>query len=440
MSMACHAYRAIGIAVLGMLLSGCGGGGGGRPAAGGGTGSGGGPIVNPPAPPPPNSINRNFRLNAVVSHVRQSPNVGGEYFASAVAVGDVTGDGRPDIAVMTAGVAGQTSWPDRESVVMVFRQKPDGALDQPITVRYLETYSSQTGDMVLSDLDGNRVNEIVVGHQRGLSVIRYDSQSQSLAATEMVDERQYNRGFSSIAVEDYDGDGRPDVLAKRPEYGAVLYKGDGAGGLSGREVEGIPDLSRPNLLARDMNGDGRPDLVVYSGDWWFLMLNDGAGSFGEPVKYILPRRQDGSLWIGWGADTTDVNRDGRKDLVFSLASNRPAGIGIYLARPDGSYELDRVLDSWDIPQPIVLADLDGNGLDDIVTVHGGFSDMGYYLQDPNGFEPETRVSVFINSFPTSHYFGRTLAVADINSNGCRDVVIADSQYGLLTLTGANCRK
>ena len=38
------------------------------------------------------------------------------------------------------------------------------------------------------------------------------------------------------------------------------------------------------------------------------------------------------------------------------------------------------------------------------------------------------------------YFGRTLAVADINSDGCRDVVIADSQYGLLTLTGANCRK
>ena len=438
MSTTCHAHRALLVAAMATLLAACGGGGGGRSAGGSGTGSGGGPIVNPP--PPSNSINRSFSLNPVVSYVRQLPNVGGEYFASAVAVGDVTGDGRPDVAVMTAGVAGQTSWPDRESVVMVFRQKADGTLDAPLTVRYLDTYSWQVGDMVLSDLDRNGVKEIVVGHQEGLSLVRYNAALQALEATKIVDERQYNPGFASLAVEDFDGDGKPDVLAKRPEYGTVLYKGDGAGGLSAREVDGIPNLSRPNILAREMNGDGKPDLVIYSGDWWVLLLNDGTGRFGNPVQYTLPRRQDGMPWIGWGGDTTDVNRDGRKDLVFSLASNRPAGIGIYLAQADGSYQLDRVLDSWDIPQPIVLVDLDGNGLDDIVTVHGGFYVMGYYLQGPNGFEAETRVSVAINSYPTSHYFGRTLAVADINSDGCRDVVIADSQYGLLALTGANCRK
>lgn len=429
-----YARRVALLAMIAFVSAGCGGGGG-RSTSGTGSGSGGGPIVNPP-PPPPSSINRSFSLNPVVSHSRQFPNVGGEYFATAVAVGDVTGDGRPDVVISTAGVAGQTSWPDRESVVMVFRQKPDGTLDVPVTVRYLDTYSWQVTDMVLSDLDRNGVKEILVGHQDGIAIVRYKPESHALEATQVFDER----GFSSLAVEEFDGDGKPDVLAKRSEHGTVLYKGDGLGGLSPLELQGIPEISRPNLMAREMNGDGKTDLVLYSGDAWFLMLNDGNGQFGTPVKYILPRRDDGRPWIAWGADTTDVNRDGRKDLIFSLASNRPAGIGIFLARADGSYELDRVLDSWDIPQPIVLADLDGNGLDDIVTIHGGFYDMGYYLQGPNGFEAETRVSLFINSFPTSHYVGRTLAVADINSDGCRDVAVADSQYGLLTLTGANCRK
>lgn len=319
---------------------------------------------------------------------------------------------------------------------MVFAQRPDRTLDEPLTVRYLDRYIGQKTDMVLADLDLNGTKEILVAHEDGIAIVRHHVAPQRLETTNVFDEK----GFTFLAVDDFDLDGKPDVFAERNEYGAVMYKGDGIGGLVRGANVATPEISRPNVLAREMNGDGKPDLVIFSGDWWFLMLNDGTGHFAAPVKYTLPRREDGRLWIGWGADTTDVNRDGRKDLVFSLASNRPAGIGIFLANADGTYALDRVLDSYDIPQPIVLADLDGNGLDDIVTVHGGWYDMGYYLQGPSGFDPETRVSVFINSFPTSHYLGHALAVADINSDGCRDVAIADSQYGLLVLTGANCRK
>lgn len=318
---------------------------------------------------------------------------------------------------------------------MVFAQKPNGTLAEPITVRYLDTYSQQVTDMVLSDLDRNGTKEILVAYEDGIKIVRYVANPNRLETTEVFDDK----GFAMLAVEDFDGDGRQDVLAQRYEYGAVMYKGDGLGGLVRDAAVVTPEISWPNVLARDMNGDGKPDLVVFSGDRWFLMRNDGTGHFGEPVKYALPRRSDGMLWITWGADTTDVNRDGRKDLIFSLASNRPAGVGIVLARADGTYALDRVLESYDLPEPLVLADLDGNGLVDIVTVHGGFSEMGYYLQGPSGFDPETRVSVAINSYPTSHYIGHSLAVGDINSDGCKDVVIADSQYGLLVLTGANCK-
>ncbi|HSD18150.1 MAG TPA: VCBS repeat-containing protein [Thermomonas sp.] len=429
-----NALHVVLIALVATAVAGCGGGGGGS-SSGSGTG-GGGPIVNPPPPPPSNPVNRNFSLNPVVSYSRFMPNHGGEYFASAVAIGDVTGDGRPDVVIQTEGVANQTSMPDRESVIMVFRQRSDGTLDEPILIRYLDTYSWQLTDMILADLEGDGVKEILVGHQDGLSIVRYRAASQDLQITTLADDF----GFASLAAADFDGDGKVDVFAHRIEYNSILFRGNGAGALTVDKLVSTPFTSHAKALASDMNNDGKPDVVTYGGNQWALQLNDGAGNFSAPVINQLPRRPDGAPWIAWGADTTDVDRDGRKDLVFSLASNRPAGIGIVLAKPDGTYAVDRVLDAYDIPQPIVLADLDGNGLDDIVTVHGGFYNMGYYLQGPGGFEPETLVSVAISSFPTSHYIGHKLAVADINSDGCRDIAIADSQYGLLTLTGANCKK
>ena len=186
-------------------------------------------------------------------------------------------------------------------------------------------------------------------------------------------------GFASIAVADFDADGKLDVLARPTENDAVLYKGDGTGALSRNKMIPTPLGPRGKMVARKMNGDDKPDLIVFSGNVWSLQLNDGTGSFGSPVLHDLPRRASNNRHDNLMMGNGHLND---RDLV----SNRPAGIGIYLAKPDGTYSLDQVLESYDIPEPIVLADLDGNGLDDIVTVHGGWYKMGYYLQGPNGFE------------------------------------------------------
>lgn len=416
-----------------VVLSACGGGGG-RPSSG--VGSSSGPVVIPPPPPPSGSINRSFSLDPVVSYPRDSVHLAAEYLVTSVAIGDVTGDGRPDVVVLTESTE-QTSPPDLVSQVIVFPQMPDKSLGPLIKVPYLGHYTWQDTALALADLDNNGVKEILVGHQEGLSIARYQAMTNTLTLSTDPDPH----GFASIAVADFDADGKLDVLARPTENDAVLYKGDGTGTLSRNKMIPTPLGPRGKMVARKMNGDDKPDLIVFSGNVWSLQLNDGTGSFGSPVLHDLPRRaSDNWPWYAWGADTSDFNGDGRLDVVVSLVSNRPAGIGIYLAKPDGTYSLDQVLESYDIPEPIVLADLDGNGLDDIVTVHGGWYKMGYYLQGPNGFEPETLVSVAISSFPTSHYRNDGLAVGDINSDGCRDVAIADSIYGLLILTGSNCKQ
>lgn len=434
----CSRWCALLLASALLPLAGCGGGGGGgRPATGTGGTGGGGPIVTPP---PSTSVNRNFNFNPLQQYPPQQANREGLYWGSAVAIGDVTGDGRPDVVMTTEGTE-QTSIPSLISQVMVFPQLPDKTLGAPVHAAFLGHYAWRITGMAIGDLDNDGAQEALVGHQDGLSIAKYRPGTNSLELVTLPEQE----GYSAIATADFDGDGKLDVVAQTWSSGAVLYKGDGAGGLSRLKDLATPLAGYNRVIARDMNGDAKPDLVMSNGQgwaFWYLMLNEGNGNFGPVASYAIPRRTTPTdwPWMAWGVDAGDLNGDGRPDVVTSLMSNRPAGIGVYLAKADGGYQLDKVLDSHDTPEPVVLADLDGNGLKDIITLHGGFYNMGYYLQGPGGFEPETMVSVSLTAWPSSHYRPDGLAVGDINSDGCADVVLADYQHGLLVRTGANCRR
>lgn len=426
-----------GLMVLNIALAfaGCGGGGGGHSTAGGGSGSGGGPI----SPSPTTSVNFSFSFNPLQQYPPQLPHNEGLYWGAGVAIGDVTGDGRPDVVMTTEGTL-QTSTADLISQVMLFPQQANGTLGAPVHAPYLTDYTSQGTGLAIGDLDRDGVMEVVVVHQEGLTVAKYRQATGILETTHL----QESGGFSSVAVADFDADGLQDAIAQTWSTGAVFYKGDGRGGLTRIRAFNTPLKGYNRILARDMNKDGRPDLVMTNGQGhgnWYLMLNQSGGIFAEPTAYALPRRaSDNWPWMAWGADVADVNRDGRPDVIVSLRSNRPAGIAVYLATSDGGYNLGEVLESYDGPEPVVMADLDGNGLSDIVTLHGGWYDLGYYLRGSNAFEPEVRVSVSLTAYPSSHYRPDGLAVGDINSDGCNDVAIADYQHGLLVRTGANCRR
>jgi hypothetical protein len=88
--------------------------------------------------------------------------------------------------------------------------------------------------------------------------------------------------------------------------------------------------------------------------------------------------------------------------------------------------------SYDIPEPVAVADVDGDARADIVTAHGGWNALGVYRQNNRGQLLDEQLFTVPYA---SHYHPRSLAVGDVTGDGRADVLLADYNNGLVLLRG-----
>ncbi len=194
---------------------------------------------------------------------------------------------------------------------------------------------------------------------------------------------------------DIDGDGDVDLVLTGFD-GERVFRNDGSGGMTEVSLPEAPTLSSAVQLA-DMDGDGDLDIVSAGGR---LLLNDGTGAFTEQLDpfpqgfaFGMPLAiadfdgdQDldvvllSGLWLnsGWAQFTlapspiqnfffdyasilfpTDIDGDGDTDLLSQA--------GHFLRNDRGS--LTPVPGVVPAP-PILVADADGDGLDDLFLAPG----------------------------------------------------------------------
>jgi hypothetical protein len=217
---------------------------------------------------------------------------------TGAAVGDVNGDGRPDLLV--AGYA-DLNIPVPSSAAG-FPNNVAGVRD----LLYLNVGRDRKGHSKFRE----------VGVQAGIETARFD---HSLGAV-----------FS-----DFDGDGRPDLYVANDGDPNRLYQNiawpggksaDPAGlGFRFEERAAIAGVADPNagmgVAAADFNGDGRTDVfvsnsrgqghAVYAGQ---TPLPSGS-SFSDTRSAFAPAF--GRSFTGWGASWVDLDLDGDLDLVLA---------------------------------------------------------------------------------------------------------------------------
>jgi hypothetical protein len=171
----------------------------------------------------------------------------------------------------------------------------------------------------------------------------------------------------SFAAADFNGDGILDLVVTEPQTStAVIHLGDGTGRFSffsyGRTAAGPGQV-----VAGDLDNDGRTDVATFSRgvDLVSVLHGDGTGRF---------RGTRGELFAGFAPRAIaleDLNGDRRTDMAVLTAS----GVGVFLGADGGGWQSRRDVDTtrtwtgFGIDRSLTLADVNGDSIPDIVTGH-----------------------------------------------------------------------
>ncbi|HYI09791.1 MAG TPA: FG-GAP-like repeat-containing protein [Thermoanaerobaculia bacterium] len=312
--------------------------------------------------------------------------------ARPVAAADVTGDGKLDIITMRSAVIGPP-W----NFLTVLPSLGDGTFGAPIDTP--ATYEGYR--MVPRDLNGDTQMDLIVDNGGKLCVF-LGAGAGTFTATPCTD----TSGASRMFVDDFDDDGHDDVLIPSPD-GPRIYPGNGAGGF-GAAIQ--PDLPGYGSVA-DFNADGDPDYL--SDDVGTATIHYGAAgaAFTSPGVVIQRGQQT--------VEHFDMNGDGASDLLLwkyptlTILPGVPGSMTIGPARQIAAEDGPGV-------QP-AAADLDGDGARDMVSYSMMFRGDGN-----GGFAETTKLR---GPYP----YG--FALADLDGNGTDDVVTVNCQTVTVRLTG-----
>ena len=251
---------------------------------------------------------------------------------------------------------------------------------------------------------------------------------------------------------DIDGDGRPDLLGAQGselgegnEPGIRVFWGPPASEVS--RAHAWQDAGRiPSTIAvghfervapADLNGDAVPDLVVGGRTDYLTKRNAGIGWIEAPTD--PRRRRDLAAWQfhfidasqpgGYGFAVTDVNGDGRPDIVLANADSdtAPSQRALVWYRNPGPAAIDRrwpkqtieMLPDLGKKTQVAVGDL-GDGRLSVVTATPG--EVRIYQPDhtPN---PTFRNIVLTLPSALTGPHERLVKLADIDHDGLTDIVL-----------------
>lgn len=230
-----------------------------------------------------------------------------------VAVGDLDGDGKPDLV----------SPSDNGGVVSLYRNTStpgtisfDARVDLPAP--------AFTISVAIGDIDGDGKADLAVGSYTGqaLSVYRNTSSPGSLSTNSFVPRVDFSAGCNvqTVALGDINGDGKPDIVlvGELPSHMSIFQNLSTPGGFTSASLGARVDYASGNdpsgVVIGDLDGDGRPDIAFVNYYDNTLTIYQNVTAFGGP-PVITTQPTDQTAPVG-GTAVFSVAANGSLPLSY----------------------------------------------------------------------------------------------------------------------------
>ncbi|CAN0054467.1 unnamed protein product, partial [Ectocarpus fasciculatus] len=296
----------------------------------------------------------------------EAVNVASGYGGGAsIDVGDLNGDGTPDV-VVAFQTTFQLTWFSNVDGLGGFSVGTD-----------IDTYDDgdQSLHVKVSDLDGDGDLDVIMASKHSDRVTWYENTDGEGTFSAGVDISTDADGAFTLALADLDGDDDLDVVSASVYSGLAWYENLDGGGAFSLDVSLEPaddPAGGKEVVTADIDGDGDIDIISasfdgnhtagYFPDGRILWLeNDGSGSFAEG-------RDVGLLDSATSVVVVDLDNDGDVDLV---ACDNVGGKIVWYENTGGTGNFSEAIDiAVDTGvYSLIAVDLDGDGDFDLATVN-----------------------------------------------------------------------
>ncbi|HMJ46672.1 MAG TPA: FG-GAP-like repeat-containing protein [Ferruginibacter sp.] len=251
------------------------------------------------------SVFRNTSSGIAISFAPKSDFPNG-VMTAAIASGDLNGDGKPDIVVSSIA----------DGTISIFN---NNSVPGTISFNPKISYATQNNPqgIVITDLDLDGKPDIAVVNYtaNSISVFR-NTGSIGVISFDAAITISTGLAPSSIATSDLDGDGKPDLAITNEFSNTVsLYRNISTTGnilFAPKTDFATPASSSKCVALGDLDNDGKPDMSVTGGQKLSVYRNTsstGVISFAPRAEYTT--NTNSSVTIG------DLNGDGKQDIIVT---------------------------------------------------------------------------------------------------------------------------